>query len=97
MKPTIKIGNLSKQLRYGEIYYKLYHSPKRFIGRCYKRGFLNYYVDYREMKKMEYAVYSIPTIKKNTHLKPLKIYFLTGKKLLVSNMFLYLFNYKTIK
>jgi len=77
---TIKIRNFSKQLRLGEILYKLYHSPKGLIERCHNRGFFNYFIDYKERKKMEAAVSSIPIIKKNTSESPLKIYFLTGRK-----------------
>jgi len=76
----IKIRKLSRQLRLGEIFYKLYHSPKGLIGRCRNRGFINYLIDYKERTKMEAALLDVPTIRISKSELPLEIYFLTGEK-----------------
>jgi len=70
----------SKQLQLGKIYYNLFAMPKGLIEKSYKRGFLNYYSDYRERRRMEDAVYSLPILNMNNNGNPLKIYFLTGEK-----------------
>ncbi len=71
---------LARNLYLGKILYRLYYLPKGFLKKCLRVGAINMAVDHIEKQRMEKAVYQLPTIPQYSNAKPLKIYFLSGKK-----------------
>ncbi|MEM1394502.1 MAG: glycosyl transferase [Cyanobacteria bacterium P01_H01_bin.150] len=70
----------AKGLGLGVIFYRLYHLPKGFLDKCFRKGSINMMIDDRARIQMEAAAYNLEPVQEYTTGKPLEIHFLTGKK-----------------
>jgi lipopolysaccharide biosynthesis glycosyltransferase len=74
------LRQFARNLGFGVTFYRLYHIPKSFLGKCFRIGLINIMIDNRARLQMEAAAYHLEPIQEYATSKPLEIHFLTGKK-----------------